>query len=119
MQIPPISSLGLTGLLVMIAVSLILIARLCLGEYDRHVRWHDLRVRCQRMRRDRLMAMLDHQTQQEALSSKRSVPVIRQTASDDASAPGGGDGGDGDGDGVAGRIEPATAASPAPARIAA
>lgn len=109
MQIPPLSPLGLTCLLVLILTSVLAIASTCLGEYFRHVRWHDLRVRCHRMRRERLMAVLEHQAQQEALAAEQTVPVIRRNRSDDDDAADEAS----ETTGVAGRIEPSESASPA------
>lgn len=58
---PPIHPIGLILLLVAGSVSLLAILRVLAAEYDRFVTWHDLRVECQEIRRQRLLMLLEAQ----------------------------------------------------------
>jgi len=92
MQLPP---LGLAGFLLigLVAAGAVAgIARVTVGEYARGVRWHDLRVRCHRIRRERLLMLLELQAEQDELRDRAAgiaaVGARTRSAEDDAASDG-------------------------------
>jgi ABC-type anion transport system duplicated permease subunit len=75
---PPIHPLGLALLAVAALATLAGILRIVIAEYARFVAWHDLRVQCQEIRRERLRILL---AAQGASSPAQRASAIRAISS--------------------------------------
>lgn len=124
MQIPPIGTLGTLMIGLIILASLLAVALVPAQEYACSVRWHDLRVRCQRLRRNRLLTLLERGDLEDATpSTMDSAAIEAATGQSDGQSDGQTDGQtDDEGDpgsapGIAGRIG-GSGAAPAQARAA-
>lgn len=60
-MIPPITSAGWLVLLLLIAAAILSIVRVIGWEYRNAVTWHNLRVEVHRLRRERLLALMEEQ----------------------------------------------------------
>jgi hypothetical protein len=69
-QLPPIGLPGLVLVALIVAATLAGMARVAIVEFARGVHWHDLRVRCHRMRRERLMMLMELQSEQDELHQR-------------------------------------------------
>lgn len=76
---PPIHPLGLILLAAAGLITLLAILRVLMAEFDRFVAWHDLRVECQEIRRQRLMLLLE--AQGANLSPAQRASAIRSLSS--------------------------------------
>ncbi len=83
--------MGLVLVALVAAATLAGVARVAVGEYARGVHWHDLRVRCHRMRRERLMMLMELQSEQDELH-ERAAGIAAIGARTTAAAEGEGDG---------------------------
>jgi hypothetical protein len=123
LQIPPIGTVGAMMIAIIILASLFGIALVPAREYARAARWHDLRVRCQRLRRERLMSILENAEVEDAAPGAKDIAAVgaaTRPPEDENEDQDGNESAQNAGPGVAGRIggSGSSAGTPVRARAA-